>query len=545
MSFQLHTSTSSLLTLSSPISPGATFLGPSCTSPPFGQVELSGAVGELSPSLAGGARYVGSLASFAPSSLGQLTSGTQTYFGEFVSSKRHGIGVLFSPESWFFGQWTGGIKNGIGCLQQSEGDHRSSLEGAFLMDRLHGFAVACNGDWTFQGVWKEGQREGPACERRTRHRDSGQPEVEVFWGTVSRGKRHGPGVLENGTHLHARGTWVEGAMHGFFWIKLQGDTLYKGMLEKDKRTGPGMILSKNGDLAYLGEFKHDLLWGLGKMTKNNTIYIGNWVQGMRQGLGYLQDDTLKQNYFGLWKNGEKNGYGEEYHSRWIYKGMFINGRYDGPGAIYEDDKPVVYVIHDKGKFIRTTLQKEFDNPLKVNKKRFLSISVDRLENMKNYLKVEESSYSFDLNALKSAIHREKVNLKNAIAVMRTYIYCIGQKFLLLKKVMDTIQKSAGQVPEEISASILSLFNLNGVEPADPILFLELKQFLENSRFDKSNEFHAIHLRDSILESKSSESCRWTKSIENIINHRICQVFKIPNIIYKKHQKVKLHLTKGL
>jgi len=126
-------------------------------------------------------------------------------------------------------------------------------------------------------------------------------------------------------------------------------TSYEGYWKNDKREGPGLLLSKENQEIYRGEFKDDVFEGKGRLynmkariIKENFNYIdfsrlgeswvmyeGEFIRGKKEGNGVL-----------ILSNGEK------------FEGRFKEDRIDGKGKFFKSDGAVVEKvwIDDKLKY---------------------------------------------------------------------------------------------------------------------------------------------------------------------------------------------------
>ena len=83
--------------------------------------------------------------------------------------------------------------------------------------------------------------------------------------------------------------------------------------------------------AYIGQFKGDLMHGLGVIKETGHTYAGTWYDGSRSGYGECMYSNGSV-YRGQWKGGSFHGYGEYIHTNGeMYLGEFDESLRHGMG----------------------------------------------------------------------------------------------------------------------------------------------------------------------------------------------------------------------
>ena len=131
--------------------------------------------------------------------------------------------------------------------------------------------------------------------------------------------------------------------------------IYEGEFLKDKKNGKGKIYFKKLNESYEGEFRDNIINGIGIYTFNNEdIYKGNFSNGKMNGMGeYFWKSG--EYYYGEYINGIKEGVGKfKYKNGKRYEGMFKNGKPNGRGKIKYNDKEIE-VEFNNGKLIKNNI----------------------------------------------------------------------------------------------------------------------------------------------------------------------------------------------
>lgn len=192
---------------------------------------------------------------------------------------------------------------------------------------------------------------------------------EIYEGEVSRGLRHGRGVLlyadgllyeghfwKGREHGHGvlmtgdrtivyTGDWLEGSFNGrgtYYYASVNQDEneRYEGDWKEGLRHGKGDYFYRNGCI-YRGDWREHKRHGRGLFTwPDGSRYDGDWEGDLRHGRGFLQLEN-GFSYDGQWHRNVMEGRGTcTFPSGQVYQGTFRNGLRDGRGSIQFAEGPV-------------------------------------------------------------------------------------------------------------------------------------------------------------------------------------------------------------
>lgn len=161
-----------------------------------------------------------------------------TYEGGWLNGQHHGAGTAVDKDGWKYdGEWVQGVPHGFGRAEYSVG--------------------------TYQGEWRNGQRHG--------HGVWSSSAGEHYCGGWKAGVRNGQGKWSYKDYTYTGG-WLNGEFSG------HGEQTWGSY----DNTGVGLGLYG----TYVGEFKHNVWHGKGKVSANSTTeYEGTFRQGLKSGFG--------------------------------------------------------------------------------------------------------------------------------------------------------------------------------------------------------------------------------------------------------------------
>ncbi|KAJ1428260.1 hypothetical protein B484DRAFT_318901, partial [Ochromonadaceae sp. CCMP2298] len=133
-----------------------------------------------------------------------------------------------------------------------------------------------------------------------------------------------------------QGEWALNLRHGYGSMKYRSGNSFEGFWESDQKSGSGVMVWRDKDELYTGQWAADLPDGFGEhvwgessaRTKKEScnIYRGHFVKGRREGQGTFFFMNGSQ-YTGEWANDMKQGEGLFlYADGRIYGGLFHENR---------------------------------------------------------------------------------------------------------------------------------------------------------------------------------------------------------------------------
>ena len=112
------------------------------------------------------------------------------------------------------------------------------------------------------------------------------------------------------------------------------DYKYVGEFKDNVQYGQGILTRE--DSKYIGEFKNNQMWGHGTLTEKDFKYVGEWKNGQICGQGTLTEKDLK--YVGEFKDGDFHGQGLlETKDGYKYIGEFKGSVQHGQGTATNPD----------------------------------------------------------------------------------------------------------------------------------------------------------------------------------------------------------------
>ena len=124
---------------------------------------------------------------------------------------------------------------------------------------------------------------------------------------------------------------IENIISGIGILTLENGIKYNGIFENNIFKS-GKLIEEDGTY-YEGNFNNNnKIEGKGKkITLNNSIYIGDFINGIKEGKG--NEETNEHKYEGDFKNNKKNGFGKLYYKEMndYYEGEFNDNQITGTG----------------------------------------------------------------------------------------------------------------------------------------------------------------------------------------------------------------------
>ena len=170
----------------------------------------------------------------------------------------------------------------------------------------------------------------------------GKAEYEGDW---KFGMPHGKGKFKD----QENNVYIGEFKYGYFWGKgklvLAGSYVYEGDFLMSRRQGFGIckFIKPKGE-SYEGEWRADLMSGLGKYTISSTqYYYGNMSNNRFNGNGKL--NTREGWIEGNFKDGIPNGYMKQWLKKENYniEGQWVNGKREGKFTVTNiETKKVTY-----------------------------------------------------------------------------------------------------------------------------------------------------------------------------------------------------------
>lgn len=243
-------------------------------------------------------------------------------------------------------------------------DNKCTYEGSFTAGMLHGKGLFTwpNGV-TFDGDFELGQICGAGVYT--------WPDGSTYTGGVKEGKRHGEGVfrcssgqlyeggwdssLRSGSGtlwynaektIYYTGEWLLGMRHGYGYMRYVSGNSYEGEWIQDKKSGRGVMLWRDVDEVYLGDWLNNAphgegehIWGTGEPRSLQkqicNVYRGEWFNGLRNGRGSFFYSNGSQ-YTGQWKGNKKHGAGVLMH----YDGHITFAAFSDDQLLLSESSPV-------------------------------------------------------------------------------------------------------------------------------------------------------------------------------------------------------------
>lgn len=194
------------------------------------------------------------------------------------------------------GTFKDSLLNGFGVI--SDPLNFASQKGIFKDDKLHGFGEAQMEDGSF------------------------------YCGQFQNGVFNGLGTIRNhDTNYSFVGNFKCGIPDGFGVLK-SNSVIIRGTFKMGKPCGNAIMSEKQfgvntSSVGFLDS--SNLLNGIGKITKNEMVQLGNFKDGKLSGLGITYKTTSKGFYFGEFNSGKYHGLGHLKSPNESLKGEFING----------------------------------------------------------------------------------------------------------------------------------------------------------------------------------------------------------------------------
>lgn len=122
-----------------------------------------------------------------------------------------------------------------------------------------------------------------------------------------------------------RGYYSKGKKEGN-GIYIFGDgTLYEGQFKSGEIYGKGKLTDENG--IYLGQFVDSVQHGTGRWEyKNGDVYEGHFVEGERHGEGRMSWGGQDKEYVGQWNDGVPHGRGKIRIGEKTRDAFYIDGK---------------------------------------------------------------------------------------------------------------------------------------------------------------------------------------------------------------------------
>lgn len=195
-----------------------------------------------------------------------------------------------TPGSKYEGQWYKGYMHGIGILNYLD---RTIYKGQFKNGQIHGFGRLASVKESYEGSFENGKYHGYGI-LETRNK-------EIFKGSFKIGKVQGHAIFESDRFTYI-GEFSKSSKHGYGVLddKLTG-AKYFGMFSNNKKNGPGVFFSSNGNY-FNGIFHDDILSGEGLMLFSNwSCFKGEVTLAGPNGRGTLytsvSEEPLKVSFF--------------------------------------------------------------------------------------------------------------------------------------------------------------------------------------------------------------------------------------------------------
>ena len=250
-----------------------------------------------------------------------LAPSGEVYSGEFLAGRRHGDGELTRPDGWSFrGTFAAGVQRGEGVLSlgATDGDSyahpraRQRAEGTAGEPRHTSLRRRCG------EVRGAGFLDGELHGHGTRTYANG----DVYTGELDRATPCGTGIVRYADGRTLEGTFVDGKAEGEAALTSASGDRYHGSVVASEPSGFGEWTSATDGSVYVGEFRHGLREGRGRLE--------------------LPDGGASE---GEWSHGELDGQAEVRRADGsYYRGHFLSGQrhgrglsYDGSGSTYDGE----------------------------------------------------------------------------------------------------------------------------------------------------------------------------------------------------------------
>jgi len=312
---------------------------------------------------------------------GEVNMPNATYKGELFMLKKNGFGRLFDAKDFlqYEGYFHNNLPNGLGIIFSKDG---IQFKGIFKAGVPH-YGTFVQGEFLYEGSIKYinylqgkeitidnlfglnsnsanlvilGSRfNNKDASTKTFAQFSGTDLAingkvisqsnngDIFKGELERNQRSGPGILIDSNGNIYDGEWKDNSLYGKFtasqtpknqvldvnsaWrIKAKGFFKYSETSNKLCMSDLGISINSDGSI-YRGRFFNDKYSGEGRLTfQNGTYYKGFFNEGSFNGYGEYYDSENKTIYRGEFKDNNKHGVGMLSIRGEIFRGYFSNGK---------------------------------------------------------------------------------------------------------------------------------------------------------------------------------------------------------------------------
>mmetsp|Transcript_84211 Transcript_84211/g.234902 ORF Transcript_84211/g.234902 Transcript_84211/m.234902 type:complete len:303 (-) Transcript_84211:174-1082(-) len=141
-----------------------------------------------------------------------------------------------------------------------------------------------------------------------------------------------------GTGARYDGQWKGRRRHGFGVQKWTDGSSYEGQWRGDQAYGHGRFVLGTGQVAYIGQWKHNMSQGAGIAYHEDHTYVGQWVNDLQAGYGVETWTSDGAKYEGDFKEGTKDGFGKySWPNGHVQYGAWKNGMMDGRAEFRGND----------------------------------------------------------------------------------------------------------------------------------------------------------------------------------------------------------------